>query len=87
MVLTSRVRDPVDHYLSTYLWATAHKPNIGHERASPRVRKVGEREHAVLPQPSFAEWTPSNLQTALFVDTSVTTFVTKEQSGRRSMLV
>ena len=69
VVVTTRVREPVAHYLSAYLWATRFKPDLGTSIAQPRTQLVNGKSYSVLPRPSFFEWSSraSNLQARLFL--------------------
>ena len=83
MLLTTRVREPLDHYLSTYRWATGSKYNLGLSTAKPRFRTDAAGQHyAILPAPTFVEWAPRNLQSRLLLHGGAKGFVTDEQSGR-----
>lgn len=86
VVLTTRVRAPLAHYLSAYLWATRYKPNIGNQLSRPRTSLDARtnRSHTLLPRPSFFEWSSAarNLQARAFVNGDTAKFVTEEQSGR-----
>ena len=63
VLLTTRVREPLSHYISTYTWAAAGKYNIGKSTAKPRTRvDASGNTYATLPQASFVSWAPRNLQ-------------------------
>ena len=84
VVVTTRVREPVAHYLSAYLWATRFKPDLGTSIARPRTQLVNGKSYSVLPRPSFFEWSSraSNLQARLFLYGGASAFISDEQSGR-----
>lgn len=82
VLLTTRVREPLSHYLSTYLWATAGKPNLGTQFARPRAVTRGRMSYAQLPQPSFEAWSIANLQTRVLLHGGASRLLTDEQSGR-----
>jgi hypothetical protein len=82
VLVTTRIRDPLSHYLSSYVWATAGKPNLGTQISRPRVQLgANGRAFAKLPRPSFEKWAPRNLQTHMLARGG-TKYVTEEQTGR-----
>jgi hypothetical protein len=81
-VLSTRVREPVDHYLSSYLWATAWKASMGSQKSRPKAEFVRGRYHAVLPQPSFVRWAPADLQSRSLRRGGSAAFITDDQTGR-----
>jgi len=81
VVLTTRVRDPLAHYLSAYEWATGGKVNLGNQLARPRTVEREGRTYSVLPRPRFHDWAPDSLQTRAFIHGGSSRLVTDEQSG------
>ena len=87
VVLSTRVREPASHYLSTYLWATANKVQNGNQHANPKHRVVSNgslsRHYSVLHSgPRFEKWAPPHLQSQLFLLGGAHHFVTDTQTGK-----
>ena len=84
VVLTTRIREPVSFYLSSYLWATTYKVRYGTQLSRPRTIEVKGRAHAVLPRLSFFEWCgrAKNLQSRVLLHGGASNFISDEQTGK-----
>lgn len=82
VIISTRVREPLSHYLSAYTWATAGKPNLGTQFARPRTRTLSGRTYSDLPTPSFISWAPPNLQSRVLLHGGSSKLITDEQSGK-----